>query len=174
MHATCARAFGFTPEGGTSVTLKIQNNKVQVRIITVISLALFLVNILTIVFNIIPVSGSPEEWSDPTQLTFNEGWDGITSFSGDGSKIAFESNVDGGYEIFVINSDGTGLTQLTNNTAEDLCNSISGDGSKIALWSAIDGDAEVFAINSDGTDLVQLTNNTAADDWHSISGDVPK
>ena len=35
------------------------------------------------------------------------------------SRVAFESNIDGDYEIFVVNSDGTGLTQLTHNGAWD-------------------------------------------------------
>ena len=43
----------------------------------------------------------------------------VASISGDGTKIAYTLKVDGDDEIFVVNSDGTGLTQLTNNTATD-------------------------------------------------------
>ena len=75
------------------------------------------------------------------------------------------SNVDGDWEIFVINSDGTGaLTQLTDNTASDWYHSISGAGSKIAFQSDVDGDYEIFMINSDGTGgLTQLTDNSVSD-----------
>ncbi len=35
-------------------------------------------------------------------------------------KIAFVSNRDGNYEIYVINVDGTGLTRLTHNRGVDI------------------------------------------------------
>ena len=98
----------------------------------------------------------------------------ITSISGDGSKIAFHSNMDGDYEVFVVNSDGTGLTQLTDNQATDRDASISGDGSKIAFDSDVDGDSEIFVVNIDGTGLTQLTNNTTTDWLASINGDGTK
>jgi len=34
-------------------------------------------------------------------------------------KIAFESNRDGNYEIYVMNADGSGQTNLTDNPASD-------------------------------------------------------
>ena len=37
-----------------------------------------------------------------------------------GSKIAFTSNRDGNYEIYVMNADGTGQTRLTNNAGDRL------------------------------------------------------
>jgi Tol biopolymer transport system component len=113
-------------------------------------------------------------WNMPTQLTTNTATDGAPSISGDGSKIAFESDLDGDNEIFVVNSDGSGLTKLTSNTATDWYPCISGDGSKIAFQSDVDGDNEIFVVNSDGTGLTQLTHNTAADDSPSISGDGSK
>ena len=110
----------------------------------------------------------------PTQLTFNAAFDTWPSISGDGSKIAFESNVDGDLEIFVINSDGTNLTKLTNNTASDGVPSISGDGGKIAFKSNVESGLEIYVINSDGTGLTQLTFNNASDWFPSISGDGSK
>ncbi|HPK00176.1 MAG TPA: hypothetical protein PKW60_11870 [Candidatus Hydrogenedentes bacterium] len=35
------------------------------------------------------------------------------------NKIAFHSDRDGNYQIYVMNADGTGKTRLTNNTASD-------------------------------------------------------
>jgi Tol biopolymer transport system component len=123
------------------------------------------------IFNHKPASA---QWGTPTQLTHNSVSDWGPSISGDGSKIAFQSDVKGDFEIFVINSDGTGLTQLTHNTAGVMYPSISGDGSKIAFHSHVDGDYEIFVINSDGTGLAQLTHNTAFDMYPSISGDGSK
>ena len=71
------------------------------------------------------------------------------SISGDGTKIAFQSKVDGDEEIFVVNSDGTGLTKLTHNTATDRYASISDDGTKIAYTSNVNGDNEIFLIIND-------------------------
>jgi hypothetical protein len=43
------------------------------------------------------------------------------TFPGKNGKIAFESNRDGNYEIYSMNSNGKGLVvRLTNNPAEDL------------------------------------------------------
>ena len=113
-------------------------------------------------------------WNTPTQLTSNTADDWFSTISGDGSKIAFTSDFDGDYEIFVVNSDGSGLVQLTSNMADDGFPSISGDGSKIAFTSDFDGDYEIYIINSDGSGLVQLTSNTADDGYPSISGDGSK
>src|SRR4030067_3334746 len=113
-------------------------------------------------------------WSYPSMVAEDDISDDA-SISGDGGKIAFT-----GYDktkeppssgwasetnIFVINSDGTGLTQLTNNTEMDRNPSISDDGSKIAFNNFVDSglkspSTEIFVINSDGTELTQLTNNT--------------
>lgn len=34
-------------------------------------------------------------------------------------KISFTSNRDGNYEVYIMNSDGSGQTNLTNNPADD-------------------------------------------------------
>jgi len=112
--------------------------------------------------------------SKSIQITYNNAYDAVPCFSNDGSKITFRSDVDGDYEIFVVNSDGTELTQLTHNSVNDYHPSVSGDGSKIAYYSDVDGDYEIFVINSDGTGLTQLTDNTAYDRFPSISGDGTK
>jgi Tol biopolymer transport system component len=115
-------------------------------------------------------------WGTPIQLTHNTAEDIEPSISGDGSKIAFQSEVDGDFEIFVINSDGTDLTQLTDNTIPDEYPSISADGSTIAFRSIVDDEGKIFVINSDGT-LTQLADNAqkfGADGRPSISADGSK
>ena len=80
-------------------------------------------------------------------------------------------------EIFVVNSDGSGLTQLTINDVGDYGPSICDDGSKIAFRSEVDvgvSDCELFVVNSDGTGLTQLTNNTAQNWDPSLSYDGSK
>lgn len=51
------------------------------------------------------------------QLTHQNGGttnDGFDSWSPDGKQIAFVSNRDGTYEIYLMNTDGTNITQLTH------------------------------------------------------------
>ena len=38
----------------------------------------------------------------------------------DGSRIVFDSERDGNYEIYVMDADGSNQTSITNNTAFDL------------------------------------------------------
>ncbi|MDZ4261145.1 MAG: hypothetical protein U1B30_02305 [Pseudomonadota bacterium] len=70
------------------------------------------------------------------------------------------------YQLFIINSDGSGLRQLTRGTGgHSLKPRISNDGRTIAFESTHDlvganGDhtQEIFVINADGTGLAQITN----------------
>jgi parallel beta-helix repeat protein len=138
-----------------------------------------LIMLVILIGSLIPVIIlSPVEadigWNVPDQLTTNTSHDGVPSISGDGSKVAFSSYVDGDYEIFVVNSDGTGLTQVTTNTAYDEFPCISNDGTKIAFMSDLDGDLEIFVVNSDGTGLTQVTTNVANEFMPSIGGDGSK
>ena len=50
-----------------------------------------------------------------------------------GGKIAFTSNRDGSYEIYVMNPDGTGQTRLTYTYEDEFYPSWSPDGLKIVL-----------------------------------------
>ncbi|MCZ6725008.1 MAG: DPP IV N-terminal domain-containing protein [Thaumarchaeota archaeon] len=91
------------------------------------------------------------------QLTVNNAAESTPRFSPDGSKIAFVSDRDGDFEIFIMNSDGSDQRQLTFNSVFDLSPQFSPDGSKIAFVSNRDGDIEIFIMNSDGSGQEQLT-----------------
>ena len=54
-----------------------------------------------------------------TNLTNSAANDGRSTFSTDGSKIAFWSIRDGNGEVYVMNADGSGQTNLTNSPAYD-------------------------------------------------------
>lgn len=70
-----------------------------------------------------------------SNLTKHPASDCCPSWSPDGQKIAFQSNRDGNWEIYVMNVDGTEQTNLTNHPADDCCPSWSPDGRKIAFLS---------------------------------------
>jgi Tol biopolymer transport system component len=91
------------------------------------------------------------------------------------NKLVFTSNratgagVDnptGDYEIFSMNSDGSGVKQLTFNSVNDYEPILSADGAKVAFQSEgiqssnQEGDAEVYVMNaSDGSSKQNLSNN---------------
>jgi TolB protein len=83
--------------------------------------------------------------------------------------IAFVSNRDGNYEIYVMNGDGSELKNLTNNPAddggEDYGPAWSPDGKRILFSSNRDGNAEIYVMNADGSGLINLTNAMASDDF---------
>jgi len=113
--------------------------------------------------------------SDPTETPYVYRWSRWPSISADGTVIAFASqsdllpggNPDHSFEIFVINSDGTGLWQLTTVIGNVIgAPSISGDGLLVTFHStrqvaggAPGGPLQIFAMNVDGTGLTQLTND---------------
>jgi len=98
-----------------------------------------------------------------TRLTDNPADDVDPTWSPDGSKIAFYSNRDGDYEIYVMSAGGTGVTKLTDNTAGDGDPDWSPDGTRIVFHSDRDGDLEIYVMNADGTNQTRLTHNSATD-----------
>jgi Tol biopolymer transport system component len=103
--------------------------------------------------------------------------DVASSWSPDGSRIAFQSNR--GFippEIYSMKADGTDLQRLTNNGILDVEPSWSPDGSKIAFQTNRDGNLEIYSIKAaDGTDITRLTNNAASDtepDWGTHISDT--
>jgi Tol biopolymer transport system component len=78
-------------------------------------------------------------------------------------RIAFASDRDGDFEIYVMDPDGGGQTRLTNNPAEDITPTWSPDGERLAFVSYRDGNPEIYVMESDGGNPTRLTNNPADD-----------
>jgi Tol biopolymer transport system component len=81
-----------------------------------------------------------------------------------GGRIAFDSNRDGNYEIYIMNADGSGLTRLTTDPAGDGSPAVSPDGARIAFNSERDGNFEIYVMNADGSDQARLTTEAGAAD----------
>ena len=77
-----------------------------------------------------------------------------------GKRIAFMSNRDGDYEIFVMDADGSHVKQLTHNNKKDLYPAWSPDGKRIAFTSDRDGDYEIFVMDADVRPVVITRTNT--------------
>ncbi len=120
--------------------------------------------------------------SGQTNLTNVLGIDDDPAFSPDGNRIAFTTTRDDppgdgvitNYEVYVMNSDGTGQTRLTDNPAFDGVPSFSPDGSRIAFASFRDGNSEIYVMNADGTGQTNLTNHSALDTEPAFSPDGTK
>lgn len=86
-------------------------------------------------------------------------------------RIAFRSERDGNWEIYVMNLDATGIRRLTNNIARDDMPRWSPDGKQIIFRSERDGNQEIYIMNSDGSSQRRLTNNYAKDSEPSFAPD---
>lgn len=77
--------------------------------------------------------------------------------------IAFASNVNGNWDIYLTDSVGQIPTNLTLNPAADYYPSWSPDGKQIAFFSNRDDNHEIYVMRSDGTDQRRLTHHPATD-----------
>lgn len=90
---------------------------------------------------------------------------GLPDWSPDGSQIAFTGWVPGNYtpgvpyfDLFVVNSDGSGLVQLTEGENGEDFPDWSPDGSRIAFTECCSGNfRHLLVMAPDGTNLQQLT-----------------
>jgi len=96
-------------------------------------------------------------------------------------RIAFCSDRDGNWEIYVMNADGTGQTRLTNNPLPDLEPAWSPDGTKIAFvrgnpesWPSGFEDWDIWVMNADGTGQTQLTSSIRHESGPTWSPDGTK
>jgi tricorn protease-like protein len=90
----------------------------------------------------------------PINLTQHAAWEEAPAISPSGSKIAYHSNRNGQFEIYLL---GPPLTNLTNHWGDDYSPVWSPDGSKIAFVSNRDDDYLIYLMNADGTGQSKLT-----------------
>jgi len=72
-------------------------------------------------------------------------------------KIAFHSLRDGNYEIYIMNTDGSGQTRLTYDQQPDMYVDWSPDGLKLAFARGSGWNTEVYTMGADGTGDTRLT-----------------
>jgi Tol biopolymer transport system component len=112
-----------------------------------------------------------------------QSFDSAPAWSPDGRRIAFESNMDGDMEIYVMNADGSNVLQITHNTLWDEGPAWSPDGTKLAFsHGAGDLTLDIWIMDADGTNARRLTTFPGRDespDWGvdphpaGVGGTVP-
>jgi len=91
------------------------------------------------------------------------------TISPNGKQVAFVREVNGNYDLWLQNLDGTGLTQLTTNTFGDFEPAFSPDGHKLAFVSNRDSAGNVrktsiYVMDIKTGEATRITNATRATD----------
>jgi dipeptidyl aminopeptidase/acylaminoacyl peptidase len=118
--------------------------------------------------------------SNQTRLTNNTSFDFDPAWSPDGTRIAFTTsrdfpnitgNVGNGFEIYLMNPNGSNPVRLTNNSTIDSEPAWSPDGTKLAFASQRDGLPLIYLMNADGSNVSNATLSTTLDsndpEWSS-------
>jgi len=109
----------------------------------------------------------------PVNLTNHPALDMSPAWSPDGSRIAFASDRDGQAELYLMNSDGSGLVRVTHGVGFVGHPAWSPD--QIAFDCEIEsGNRDICAVKADGTGLVRLTSDSAVDSGPAWSPDGSK
>jgi Tol biopolymer transport system component len=126
-------------------------------------------------YDIFVMKAKPEGRKNrPKNLTKNAAYDAEASFSPDGTKIVFTSErQDSDGDIYVMNSNGTGVTRLTSNEAFDADANFSPDGDQIVFRSGRNGTdfSEVYVMDAvdanndgEGDNMINISNYATAND----------
>jgi len=92
-----------------------------------------------------------------SQLTDNSASDLTPAWSPDGTHVALTSNVNGNYEIYVLNPATGESDVLTNNTWDDLYPAWSPDGKHIAFTTNRDSNLDIYVMDANGKNPKRLT-----------------
>jgi Tol biopolymer transport system component len=100
-----------------------------------------------------------------TTMLNPEGYSEFPRWSPDGTKIAFQTNRDRNFEIYVMDADGGNTRRLTKNYYSDQFPTWSPDGAKIAFSSMATGGSPwvpwlsaIFMMDADGQNRKRITN----------------
>lgn len=102
--------------------------------------------------------------SSPARLFFQVD----PAWSPDGAEIAFASRRRGSFDIYVMNTDGTGTRRLTSARAWDNHPTWSPDGSRIAFAR---NEADIYVMSSDGTGVRRISDDSASESEPAWSPD---
>ena len=135
------------------------------------------------VWSMNPDGSSPTRLTDDKSRTqklpdFSPVYDSSPVWSPDGTKIAFISNRDYLFSLYVMNADGSNARLLADRPLEPAGPAWSPDGEKIAFTSGTGfgvgmsrPSADIYVLNVDGSGVTQLTRDAGANGGPSWSPD---
>jgi TolB protein len=108
------------------------------------------------------------EGTNLQRLTFEGEYNASPRWSPRGDKIAFASNRGGGgFQIYLMNPNGTGVQQLTTAGANE-DPAWSADGRHLVFTSSRSGKKDIYVMHADGSEQKRLTQSGSksfAPDW---------
>ncbi len=116
-------------------------------------------------------AGANAAGSDAVRLTNSNAYDWQPAWSPDGRQIAFTSDRDGHWQIYLMNIDGSDVRRLTSSRGEDRDPAWSPDGQRIAFVSTRDRAWEIYVMYADGSGVARLTHSTKINQSPSWSSD---
>lgn len=93
------------------------------------------------------------------------------SWAPDGLSIAFVSNRNGPFNVYVMAVDGGSMHRITDHAGPDDTPVFSPNGRQLAFVSEVTGDPEVYVVQADGANLRRITNHAGPDLHPSWSPD---
>jgi dipeptidyl aminopeptidase/acylaminoacyl peptidase len=90
------------------------------------------------------------------------------------TKIVFQSVTNGSSDIYIMNSNGTGVQQVTNYPGNEFHPQLSPNGATIVFGGDMYGNADIYTINTDGSNLTRLTQASHNEEMPSWSPDGSK
>jgi prepilin-type N-terminal cleavage/methylation domain-containing protein len=90
------------------------------------------------------------------------------------SRILFNNNHAGNWNISSLNPEDASLENLTNELGDDRYLAVSPDGSKVAWERDFGGPGEVYVMNMDGSGKVRLTNDNKNEGSFAFTPDGTK
>jgi TolB protein len=92
-----------------------------------------------------------------TRLTYAGVYNATPSYSPDAKKIAFAGYIDRGFDIFIMNADGSKIERLTKDEGNNEDPSFSPDGNFVVFSSNRAGQKNIYIISVDGTYTQRIT-----------------
>jgi len=150
-----------------SVTIEVKLNQTRAFVIGIALLLLLIaggIGLYKLLNRTAPLTADAPHVLKQTQVTFSSGLDVFPALSPDGRSVAYASDQNGNFEIYVKQlSSGGGELQLTNDGQQNLQPSWSPDGQRIAYHSKRRGG--IWAMSALGGAPKQITETGASPAW---------